>query len=1724
MKRLSLLLLFALAFASFSFGQLGVTSVTYTDGDIETDKNFNWYNGSQFSDCPGAMTVSIPVGAIILQTDVSYDMTSDDSPGSYVARQKSHFRCVSPGGTNEPSHTNGPSIYDPGTASYSRTGLDIANGVVGGGDVMFELHAGANFYKNYCSTDSVKVDNNTWTVTLTYIPAGFPAQALNPDPVDGGLYVGLEDDLSWEFGTDTETYDVYFGTDNPPTTKLVDNAVAGATGTFDPGTMDETQTYYWYIDSRNASGYTSGPVWSFTTICGAFPTPFTEDFEGVTPPDLPYCWTKIFNSTSTNAKLETRGYGGNLGPQCVQLSSSTDPDGTLIFITPMIDVEGGSLADKMVHFFAKGESFPPMSVGTMSDPTDESTFTAYETFYLWNDYQEYDIYLNEYVGTDTYIAFRLEPVIDWQVGYLDDITVQDMPTCIRPGDLAADNLTINSATLSWTDINGASLFNIEYGETGFTPTGTPTVIGVSNPHELTGLTSATEYDYYVQTDCGGGDLSQWSSGYTFMTPCDFYPVPFSENFDDWGWGEMPPCWSTIILVADGFVMNGNQGGYFQMQNGNDNNATIMLISPPVQDLAPNRLKFIASSSVDGGNLIIGTMTNPAIQGTFEELTTVSLGSDYQEYDVWLNNYVGTNNYFVFKFDNGSGYNTIKIDDISLEALPTCLPPADLFVNDITATTANFNWSESGDATDWEIEVGDLGFEPGTGTFLNEYLYNNEVETDLVYELTGLTSASLYDVYVRTDCGDDDYSPWTGPVSFITSFDAFGGIPVTEDFEDGLGITGNNYKNTVNWEINTDLQKSGTNSVANMYTESNDNVLFLLGTFDFTAKTDVMLSFWQIAKTDGNSDHCYVEISTDGGVTFDQLPESTYAGAGWYREAGQYAPIEGPAFDEDSYSDWGTGTEVPDNTWWKKEYFNLTDYNTFDNVVIRFRLVSNSYTNKAGWFIDDIAVEALGAPVFSIDPLAIDEEVTGGTPTTNVDLNMENSGTFPAGFTASVVYDEMDLINEKFNSGMPVDWTVVSRGTSDVTWVDVPNIYNKTFDGTPLVWADGNQSYAPVELTMDEDLISPVVDASAYADGTLQLEFDQVFDADYQPGDTARVYVYDGAEWIMIYEAWTDDGNIYQGGAHKIYDVAQYANANFQVKFNYYEGPFQRGRYFAIDNVRLRASMSALDWLTVDGGASTSGVSMPGDGAIVDVMMDGTGFDYGTYNANIEVVSDEPGKALTVVPVAMTVVPPAPPTNLVAVADIGLIDLTYDLNAAGDNVIIAYNTTDSFDQPMNGYAYPVGSEIGSNGTVIYEGSMTEFTHADLAPNTTFYYKAWSTVGVNMYSIEAAAADATTGDYQLICIPEGWSGISSYKVMANPALEDVLSGVVNEMEIMISNTGIFWPPYSINTIGNWNTQRGYKIKMNEPKCFTIVGDMLEDKTITVPAGSNYIPVLCDQPVSANELFLQFGNSLAFAFDINSQRVYWPEGGIFSLEVLEPGVGYLINMTQPGEATFLCEEPTKMGYLNAQKQVFENAPWEYTVTGSQHLISINKSAFADLEKGDFIGVFNSSGTCVGYTQYNGENQNLLLVAHSDDFTSDAIDGLEEGEQMSFRIFNQTLSSDEEVEVSFETSMPNSGSFTDMGRSMILKFGEEATSIEENITTNISIYPNPATDMVNISLNGDYSEATVVVYDTKGRAAINQVFNGQAEINVSSLEAGIYFVKINTKTISEIRKLVIK
>jgi hypothetical protein len=88
-----------------------------------------------------------------------------------------------------------------------------------------------------------------------------PGQATNPSPADSATDVSVDADLSWTVGSGSTSSDVYFGTSSPGTFQGNQTAT-----TFDPGTMSNDTTYYWRIDEINASGTTTGNVWSLTTV------------------------------------------------------------------------------------------------------------------------------------------------------------------------------------------------------------------------------------------------------------------------------------------------------------------------------------------------------------------------------------------------------------------------------------------------------------------------------------------------------------------------------------------------------------------------------------------------------------------------------------------------------------------------------------------------------------------------------------------------------------------------------------------------------------------------------------------------------------------------------------------------------------------------------------------------------------------------------------------------------------------------------------------------------------------------------------------------------------------------------------------------------------------------------------------------------------------------------------------------------------------------------------------------------------------------------------------------------------------------------------------------------------------------------------------------------------------------------------------------------------------
>lgn len=99
-----------------------------------------------------------------------------------------------------------------------------------------------------------------YDLQVAYAAGAAPAAASGPSPADLATGVATNPTLSWTAGVGATGYRVNFGTANPPPLARVQ------AGTTLPTNLASNTTYYWRIDPTNATGATTGAVWSFTTV------------------------------------------------------------------------------------------------------------------------------------------------------------------------------------------------------------------------------------------------------------------------------------------------------------------------------------------------------------------------------------------------------------------------------------------------------------------------------------------------------------------------------------------------------------------------------------------------------------------------------------------------------------------------------------------------------------------------------------------------------------------------------------------------------------------------------------------------------------------------------------------------------------------------------------------------------------------------------------------------------------------------------------------------------------------------------------------------------------------------------------------------------------------------------------------------------------------------------------------------------------------------------------------------------------------------------------------------------------------------------------------------------------------------------------------------------------------------------------------------------------------
>jgi len=423
---------------------------------------------------------------------------------------------------------------------------------------------------------------------------------------------------------------------------------------------------------------------------------------------------------------------------------------------------------------------------------------------------------------------------------INDVRLDTIGICPQPTRVRISDITHESAIISWLG-DATADYQVLISRTRLPADSLSSPHLALNPevhvlasvtgtsYTTTGLGILEIYFVYVRQVCSETETGRWSLVEDFRTICPpSFPLPFFENFDTYvaegtQWiSATLPCWNrfngtpgalattlmpAVSRAAGNNFTRGGVGGLNFSLTASAVDHYMMAISPAiaVEDISKTTLTFYTRNAnvTSRPKLVVGVTAHPdsLTLSSFTPIDTICNAAIFgatttawfrHTYDLSsLANSANVLNYkhLVFAMVRALNENNadslvagqtgqIIIDDIELILTPTCARPAWVHTRRVMGSTAEIFWTmdENTAATSWEVQYGLAGFELGTGNIV-------QVDTSFV-QLTGLTPDTEHDVYVRSYCGNVDFSRWTVPISFTTyclidANTAFFGFEVSE---------------------------------------------------------------------------------------------------------------------------------------------------------------------------------------------------------------------------------------------------------------------------------------------------------------------------------------------------------------------------------------------------------------------------------------------------------------------------------------------------------------------------------------------------------------------------------------------------------------------------------------------------------------------------------------------------------------------------------------------------------------------------------------------------------------------------------------------------------------------------------------------------------------------------------------------------------------------------------
>ena len=573
--------------------------------------------------------------------------------------------------------------------------------------------------------------------------------------------------LTWHDASNSgATYTVYDMAD----TSVVESAISDTTVTLTTLTPN-TQYTLAVVADCSSLGESDAVTVSFRTNCAAEPLPFTETFDAsLSSSD---CWrgnsstlandvfggsTLALNannawtySSSTSNGLDAGHYRVNIyGTSCkkwmitpaIDLTTASNPvlqfDVAFTVYSssstgPATGFENNNSQAFIVAFSTDGgQTWDSSSAVRWQNAGGQHTLSEIAS----GSYINQTIDLSQFVGETIRIAFYCQSTTSGGDNnlHLDNIYVDEMPTCFPVAGLTVSAVTDNSVSLTWNDTTNTGATYTVYN---MADTSVVAANVSATAYTVTGLTPNTNYTFGIEVNCSATDVARIMTVST-RTDCGVEMLPFTEDFSSSLSSD--PCWrgasnATAAQVFNGTALNLvapsswsftsstrcglDAGHYYKNVYGTNQKAWMITPAIDLSNVTSAQLSFdvaltdysnaalpddngdtntsqafMVIISTDGGNT--WDSTNATIwQNVGGDFTYASLASlTYQNKVIDLSQYAGDTIKIAFYTQSiwSGGDNDLHIDNIAVtEIADTTAPVLDSFVvvlgvNDTTMGT------------------------------------------------------------------------------------------------------------------------------------------------------------------------------------------------------------------------------------------------------------------------------------------------------------------------------------------------------------------------------------------------------------------------------------------------------------------------------------------------------------------------------------------------------------------------------------------------------------------------------------------------------------------------------------------------------------------------------------------------------------------------------------------------------------------------------------------------------------------------------------------------------------------------------------------------------------------------------------------------------------------------------------------------------------------------------